>query len=132
MMDRPGDVVSDLQHSLMNAHGLLKKMKAIARQLNASHTLLLMKQSTSNEQLTEYVQDIRMKLEHFHDNMVHQLTDSFQEKTVYLDTCLRQLQCEEKTIDQLCKETEVLLKQVTRNISPMQVQKARTLLQAFK
>ena len=131
-MDAHGDIINELQHSLMNAHGTMKKMKAISRQLNASHTLLLMKQSTSNEQLAEYVQDIRMKLEMFQEEMVHHLTRSFQEKTSYLNKCLEQLHREEATMKRLFYETEGLLKQFTKTKTSVQVQRGKTLLEAFK
>ena len=131
-MDYNGDVVSDLQHSLMNAHGLVKKIKAINRQLNASHTILVMKQNTGNEQLAKHVQEIHENLEAFHEEMIHQLTKSFQEKTTYLSTCMQQLKHEETTIGQLCRETENLLKQCTTTINPVQVQRGKTLMEAFK
>jgi hypothetical protein len=54
----------------MNAHGLVKKIKAINRQLNASHTILVMKQNTGNEQLAKHVQDIHENLEAFHPQIV--------------------------------------------------------------
>jgi predicted transcriptional regulator len=54
-----------------------------------------MKQNTGNEQLAKHVQDIHENLEAFHEEMMHQLTKSFQEKTTYLSTCMQQLKHEE-------------------------------------